>query len=190
MVCVALTMPCYLYKKDSFAPVSVQEMDAVSDELWVRMAENPALGLTCMIEIMRDREGFYSVEVLNEILKRKGYCLVQIDHRTLQGLPGKDIGVLVVENISQECGFVALIVREKNHEHWLTMTVDDGEIIVRNSNANAPIIIDFYGLGRLIKENSLLPGSVYFIKKNGDTTSSKQANVTGFEKESQVGDKR
>ena len=117
---------------------SIQEMDTFADKLWYQTS----LGLLADLEPLRDQEGFYSVEVIKATVNEHGFELNIIDERALLGQRPNSIGRYVFSNLQEQIGMVSLIIRQRNYQHWLTITVHDSTPIIRE------VKLHFLGLSR------------------------------------------
>ena len=102
------------------------------------------------LEPLRDQEGFYSVEVIKATVNEHGFELNKIDERTLLGQHPNSIGRYVISNLQERIGMVSLIIRQRNHQHWLTITVQDSMPIIRDSQTPFPRVITRDELGNFI----------------------------------------
>ena len=155
----------HFVEEESFNEIKAKEMDVIADVLWVEMANNPALGISNLIEPMRDKEGFYSVEVLSTLFEQKGYTMSRVDQRTVQGLSPEEIGSYVVKTVNNDIGFVCLIVRPRNEQHWVTLTAESDILLYRDSHLQIPRLLTYAELGDILKSNMVMPGSVFFLSK-------------------------
>ena len=153
----------YCCVANSFVNTSIEEMDTLADRLWLQMADNPSLGLRADLEPMRDIEGFYSVEVIKATVENNGMELNKIDERTLLNLSALEIGASVLSNLQEEVGMVSLIIRERNHQHWININVHGSMPILKDSQMPLPIPLSTEQLGNIIKNNMESPGAVFFL---------------------------
>lgn len=155
----------YFLEPDSFVETSINEIDSIADKLWVQMANNPALGVTCLIEVMRDLEGFYSIEVLTTLLEQKHVAVSRIDPRTIHGLNAEETGLYIINNIQKDIGFVCLILRPRREQHWVAITAQTDILLYRDSHFKSPRLLTLDELGNIICNNVIMPGSVFFLSK-------------------------
>ena len=59
-------------------------MDIIADTLWIEMANNPAIGVSNLIEAMKYKKGFCSIEVIATLVEQKGYAISGVDQRSVQ----------------------------------------------------------------------------------------------------------
>ena len=147
---------------------SIKEMDTMADKLWLQMIINPSLGFLAELEPMRDQEGFYSIEVLKATVKDHGFEMNKIDERALLGQNPNSIGRYVTSNLHEQVGMVSLIIRQRNHQHWLNITVQDSTPILRDSLIPFPRPITIDELGHFIGNNLESPGAVFFLSREAD----------------------
>ena len=67
-------------------PVSVQEIDSIADRMWLNFALDPSVTIHTEIPALRDIEGYYSIEVLTQILEDYGYSLVRLDPNIIDSI--------------------------------------------------------------------------------------------------------
>ena len=141
-------------------PVTVEEMNAAADEIWTAMALNPMLGVTVPLVPMRDREGFYSMEVMQAVLEARGITCVRIQPAVIQHLSG----VEVVQNL-YELGSRALqfIVRLSSSEHWVTVKCCGELFKLIDSSGPHVRFLSAEQAGEYVKAHALAPGAVYVL---------------------------
>ena len=67
-------------------PVSVQQIDSIADRMWLNFALDPSVTIHTEIPALRDIEGYYSIEVLTQILEDYGYSLVRLDPNIIDSI--------------------------------------------------------------------------------------------------------
>ena len=143
--------------------VIIEEMDDIADRLWLQMVDNPAYGLTSVtLKPMRDREGFYSFEVLQAILQNHGNTMICINENAIRGMSAFEVGMSVSRQLKSEYGEVVLIVRLSQTQHWITIKEIKNEIYLLDSLSNGPEVIDMTGLGIHVISNIKHPGACFF----------------------------
>ena len=151
-------------------PIGITEMDNVADRLWLRMATDPHHGLLVPVEAMRDKEGFYSVEVLRMALDEKGYEMIQLNPAAISGLSDENTGEMIIRQLKEEFGMCNLIIRLSGHFHWINVRASEDYILLNDSSKACVRLISSKELGTLIARNSAAPGAVYFVFKAADAT--------------------
>lgn len=84
------------------------------------MVNNPAQGLTVALEPMRDKEGFYSVEVLHWVLKVKGYEMHKLNAAAIKPLTTTETGNNLIGHLMSEFRMAVLIIRPRTSQHWIS----------------------------------------------------------------------
>lgn len=161
---------------------SVKEMDTIADRLWMQMLKNPSLGLTAELEPMRDREGFYSVEVLKATLEAHGFELNKIDERALVDMCPLDVGSYIVSNLQEQLGMASIIIRKRNHQHWINISVQGSTPILKDSQQPLPKPLTMEQLGDIIRANLECPGAVFFLSRNVTTAAHNRAPKVSISK--------
>ena len=63
---------------------------------------------------------------------------------------------------------VSLIIRQRNHQHSLTITVHNSTLIIRNSQTPFPRPSTREEVGNFIGNNLVFPGAVFFLFRESD----------------------
>ena len=152
-------------------PFTIDELNLLADELWVSMLNDPSHGPVIPVEPMRDREGFYSVEVLQSALRRRGYEMLQVNPMTLFNVQPPEVGRTIINELISNFGVCTLIVRLARHAHWISIRADESTSIIMDSKAHLPRVISYNELGWFLHRNLSNPGAVYFIIQEEDNIS-------------------
>ena len=88
---IVLRKQRYWPAADGSFPLTVEDMDLVADLHFTRMATHPEIGLTVTLSHLRDREGFYSIEVVQDALEQNGFSLTFISMADLGDIPDQDV---------------------------------------------------------------------------------------------------
>ena len=149
--------------------VTIEEMDTIADKLWLQMVNNPSLGLLTELEPMRDIEGFYSVEVLKFTLEAHKFQMNRINDSALIGLTPEESGRYVILSLKKTSGIEPLIIRERHHQHWITISFQGATPLLKDSQKTKAIPITIGQFGDMILNNLVSPGGVFFLSKDDDT---------------------
>jgi hypothetical protein len=137
-------------------PFAATDLDAIADTMWLSMANN-TVGLTEELEPQRDREGYYTWEVLSTALGTKGYTCRHIDEQVIV----KDISPKeVCANILNHVIPVRLLIRLVHSQHWVTVKVIHGSIILLDSSKPSPRKLTDEQLGQYVTASVKHPGAV------------------------------
>ncbi|CAG2238753.1 unnamed protein product [Mytilus edulis] len=148
-------------------PVSVHEMDNTADLMWINMIDNPALGILERAEPLRDREGFYSYEVISALLEARGISLARISADAIEDLPPTEVHLLLLHQAkAEECD---LLVRLKSSTHWLAIRVMRDRIFIMDSRQIQPSPLSIEDAAHFIKGHSRHPGAVDIVVKSKTT---------------------
>lgn len=130
--------------------VSAEYMDMDADSLWIDMGDNPSFGFNIQLEPMRDREGFYSIEVLQSVLQDFGFNMLPLNFSSFVNQELREIGVTVCKQLMCEYGMATLIVKPVNSQHWVTIKVVNEQIQYLDSKQKTPELLTVEQLGRYI----------------------------------------
>lgn len=149
--------------------VTVQCMDQVADKLWMEMGVNPSLGFRIPLEPMRDREGFYSIEVIQSVLHDHGFDILPVCYSFLLNLPPVDIAVTLTKQLKSEYGIATFIIRPRNSQHWLCIKVNgEQQFVFLDSKLKEPRFLAAEEFGTFILETLQssrdASGAVYFLR--------------------------
>ncbi|CAG2241996.1 JOSD [Mytilus edulis] len=145
-------------------------MDTISDQIWMSMVNNPAQGLTVALEPMRDKEGFYSVEVLHWVLKVKGYEMHKLNAAAIKPLTTTETENNLIGHLMSEFRMAVLIIRPRTSQHWISIRYLNDTVMFLDSKVKAPRIITYEELGDYVLQNSDDPGAVYFLSSSHEST--------------------
>lgn len=148
-------------------PVSVHEMDNTADLMWINMIDNPALGILERAEPLRDREGFYSYEVISALLEARGISLARISADAIEDLPPTEVHLLLLHQAKAEA--CDLLVRLKSSAHWLAIRVMRDRIFIMDSRQIQPSPLSIEDAAHFIKGHSRHPGAVDIVVKSKTT---------------------
>lgn len=142
---------------------SIEELNTIADRLWLSMIQNPSHGVLQQAEPMRDKEGFYSVEVLRTALGTRGFEMIQLNPQSIQDFTSEDAGQIVLETLTREYGFATLIIRPASQHHWVTIRELDKTLLYLDSAEEAPEKLEIKQMGAIVSENCRPPGAVFFV---------------------------
>ncbi|CAG2213125.1 unnamed protein product [Mytilus edulis] len=74
---------------------------------------------------MRDKEGFYSVEVLHWVLKVKGYEMHKLNGAAIKPLTTTETGNNLIGHLMSEFRMAVLIIRPRTSQHWISGIRED-----------------------------------------------------------------
>ena len=70
--------------------LTVEQLDNIADDLWLRQIEQFSLDFTDELQIQRDVNGFYSFEVLREVVEYLGDQLLNLNELVQKPLVPSD----------------------------------------------------------------------------------------------------
>lgn len=70
---------------------------------------------------MRDREGFYSVEVIRSALEIRGFEMISLNPQSILGLTSSDVGHTVASTLQNYYGNVRMIIKPSDEQHWISI---------------------------------------------------------------------
>ena len=85
---------CAINNAYSDEKLTVEQLDNIADDLWLRQLEQFSLDLTDELQIQRDVNGFYSFEVLREVVECFGDQLLNLNE-----LVQKPLTFLLLRNL-------------------------------------------------------------------------------------------
>lgn len=142
-------------------PVSAWDMDQIADIMWLEMLDNPAFGLLVPAEPLRDQEGFYSFEVIQETLAVKNITLIRINNDSLTSLsPSALTELLLCQANTDVCD---VIIRLRSSEHWISVRVWRERSLLFDSRDLTPTVLSQDDIYHFITDNSAHPGAVYVM---------------------------
>ena len=107
--------------------LTVEQLDNIADDLWLRQIEQFSLDLTDELQIERDVNGVYSFEVLREVVERFGDQLLNLNERVC--LPWSHLTFLLLGKfVSAALGKTSfpctLIVYWQEHLHYTSICIE------------------------------------------------------------------
>lgn len=125
--------------------VSVQRMNNIADDLWLRQIEQCGQSLTENMQCQRDVNGFYSFHTIEEILECFGHSLhLLAANEALQTmLCCKQIsGESVLQELSRQYGIpIKLLFVDMESEHYTVAHVDRNTIWHFDSKQRTPVTL-------------------------------------------------
>ncbi|KAL3887374.1 hypothetical protein ACJMK2_027316, partial [Sinanodonta woodiana] len=146
--------------EDANFPVSIEEMDLVADLLWIGMAQNPALGVITKLEELREKEGFYSMEVIEAVLQRHSTECVRIHASVIHALSPEEF----ISSIQSLSSSIIFIIHPAHSEHWLTMKYDEADFILIDSKKPYLTHMSSSKALEYIRRNSQGNGAVFLLR--------------------------
>ena len=118
---------CAINNAYSNAKLTVEQLDNIADDLWLWQVEQFSLDLTDELQIQRDVNGFYSFEVLREVVNCFGDQLLNLNELVQEPLvpsdlssPGKFVSAALGKN-SFPC---TLIVYWQERLHYTSIRIE------------------------------------------------------------------
>jgi hypothetical protein len=122
--------------------VSVQRMNNIADDLWLRQIEQCGQFLTENLQCHRDINGFYSFQTMEEILECFGYSLYLLSaNEVLRALLScKQSSVKsVLQELAKQYGIpMKLLFVDTDSEHYTAVNVDSNAIWLFDSKQRTP----------------------------------------------------
>ncbi|XP_052100612.1 uncharacterized protein LOC127734656 [Mytilus californianus] len=137
-------------------------MDYIADELWLNMAGDPIVPLTFPIPALRDREGFYSGEVIIQTLERRSYSTTRLQHDVLSSTEDNEI----INNLMSFEEIKGLIIRKFNEAHWISIPIINDQFIFIDPKVKAQRTLPSSDVCQLIRSHCFHPGAVYIVQKD------------------------
>ncbi|KAL3855783.1 hypothetical protein ACJMK2_014983 [Sinanodonta woodiana] len=146
--------------EDANFPVSIEEMDLVADLLWIGMAQNPALGVLTKLEELREKEGFYSMEVIEAVLQRHSTECVRIHASVIHALSPEEF----ISSIQSLSSSIIFSIHPTHSEHWLTMKYDEADFILIDSKKPYLTHMSSSKALEYIRRNSQGNGALFLLR--------------------------
>ncbi|XP_076075834.1 uncharacterized protein LOC143046560 [Mytilus galloprovincialis] len=147
---------------DGIFPVLIADMDHIADELWLNMAGDPLVPLTFLIPALRDREGFYSGEVIIKTIERRSYSTTRLQHDVLSATEDNEI----LENLMSFNEIKGLIIRKFNEAHWISIPIIDSNFTLIDPKVKTMRTLSSSDVCQLVRSHCFHPGAVYIVQKD------------------------
>lgn len=115
---------------------------------------NPGVEILSPLELLRDIEGFYSVEVITATLEDHGYRCVHINPDVLMHASEREVGV----SLFTDNGIY--IVRETRHQHWVCLKSSGERLTQFDSKCTASQELSIVDGGTYLQRNCHHPGAI------------------------------
>lgn len=156
--------------RDFSASFAIDDLNRNADALWINMLINPSYGLSQKGEPMRDREGFYSVEVLRSALGSKGFEMITLNPQSIIGLTSTHVGQIIANTLETSYGNVRMIIKPSHQQHWVSIKEMNGGFLLMDSKKSQPRYLNTQEMGLIVRENCETPGAVHFVFKPSEET--------------------
>lgn len=152
----------------SAASFAISDLNKIADSLWMDMLINPSYGVTQTGEPMRDREGFYSVEVIRSAQEIRGFEMISLNPQSILGLTSSDVGHTVASTLQNSYGNVRMIIKPSDEQHWISIKEIVGGFLLMDSKKSQPSYLNTREMGSIVRDNCQTPGAVHFVFKTSD----------------------
>ncbi|CAG2238744.1 unnamed protein product [Mytilus edulis] len=144
-------------------PVTIEQMDELADNMWLNIANDPFSTPSFILPVLRDREGFYTIEVLLAALEHNDLTTVRLDpsivnHSTIEEI-WNSLKLYDKEAIS-------LLIRYKTTAHYVAITWRGNCYRLIDSREPSASLISPTQMSCLIKLHCNHPGSIYLVQRN------------------------
>ena len=104
----------------------MEQLDNIADDVWLRQVEQFSLDLTDELQIQRDVNGFYSFEVLREVVKYFGDQLLNLNELVQEPLVPSDFssGKFVSAALGKNSSPCTLIVYWQERLHYTSIHIE------------------------------------------------------------------
>ena len=118
---------CAINNAYSNEKLTVDQLDNIADDLWLRQIEQFSLDLADELQIQRDVNGFYSFEVLREVVECFGDQLLNLNELVQEPLVPSDFsspGKFVSAALGKTSFPCTLIVYWQEHLHYTSIRIE------------------------------------------------------------------
>ena len=161
-------------------PISVQEMDAEADRLWLSVfTGDAAVELGSMAVVMRDIEGFYDVTVLQAVARNHSCCIQYVDANIALSLNSRELVKNLCTTDDELLGFIINVTAD---QHWVCMKVESETTILIDSKEETVQHFNMEQSGDCIKSyirgwcprgsQSVTQGSVFVVTRRSTSRDS------------------
>ena len=138
------------YRQERF---TVEMLDNIADNLWLRQIEHLGMSLTSEVQCLRDISGYYSIEVLMESVSRMSDDLVNVDG-TMQHIMAQNTNA---DNFVNELALIfkfprSFILAWRAQNHYTCVHIQTSTVWHFNSLKRQPQVLTSRQLMKILQE--------------------------------------